>query len=174
MNPTTAFQQARAMLFKHREDLDAAVREFSFPVEQLERFNWAIDWFDEYARGNARPALRIISESAGTTQVGFADLSERSTRVARYLHDRGVVKGDRILVMLNNVLPLWETVLAAIKLGAVVIPATTQLTAEDVRDRLHRGGAKHAVVDAACLDKFEGLAGELGVGYVAIRRLRRR
>jgi acetyl-CoA synthetase len=165
MNPTAAFQQARATLFKHREDLEAAVREFSFP--ELERFNWAIDWFDEYARGNARPALRIISETAGVTQVSFAELSETSTRVSRYLHDRGVQKGDRILVMLNNVLPLWETVLAAIKLGAVVIPATTQLTVEDVRDRLHRGGAKHAVVDSACLDKFEGLTEQLGVRLVA-------
>ena len=164
MNPTAAFQQARATLFKHREDLDAAVREFSFPA--LERFNWAIDWFDEYARGNARPALRIISETAGTTEVSFMELSERSTRVARYLHDRGVQKGDRILVMLNNVLPLWETVLAAIKLGAVVIPATTQLTVEDVRDRLQRGGARHAVVDAVCLDKFEGLTEQLGVRLV--------
>ena len=167
MNPTAAFQKARETLFKHREDLDAAVREFSFPVRELERFNWAIDWFDEYARGNTRPALRIISESAGTTEVTFSDLSDRSTRVARYLHDLGVKKGDRILVMLNNVLPLWETVLAAIKLGAVVIPATTQLTVDDVRDRLQRGGAKHAIVDPACVDKFEGFSAQLGVRLVA-------
>ena len=167
MNPTAAFQQAREMLFKHRTDLDAAVREFSFPVRDLSRFNWAIDWFDAYARGNTRPALRIISESAGRTEVSFAELSDRSTRVSRFLHDHGVQKGDRILVILNNVLPLWETVLAAIKLGAVVIPATTQLTREDVKDRLQRGGAKHAVIDAACLDKFEGLSGQLGVKLVA-------
>ena len=165
MNPTAAFQEARQTLFRHREDLDAAVREFSFP--ELERFNWAIDWFDEYARGNARPALRILSETASATEVSFQDLSERSTRVSRYLHDRGVQKGDRILVMLNNVLPLWETVLAAIKLGAVVIPATTQLTVDDVRDRLERGGAKHAVIDPVCVEKFEGLAGRLGVKLVA-------
>ena len=167
MNPTAAFQKVRETLFKHREDLDAAVREFSFPVAELSRFNWAIDWFDAYARGNPRPALRIISESAGRTEVSFAELSDRSTRVSRYLHDHGVRKGDRILVMLNNVLPLWETVLAAIKLGAVVIPATTQLTRDDVKDRLQRGGARHAVADATCLDKFEGLVEQLGVKLVA-------
>ena len=167
MNPTAAFQKVRETLFRHREDLDAAVREFSFPVADLSRFNWAIDWFDAYARGNTRPALRIISESAGTTEVSFAELSDRSTRVSRYLHDQGVRKGDRILVMLNNVLPLWETVLAAIKLGAVVIPATTQLTRDDVKDRLQRGGARHAVADATCLDKFEGLVEQLGVKLVA-------
>ena len=167
MNPTAAFQRVRETLFKHREDLEAAVREFSFPAAGLSSFNWAIDWFDAYARGNARPALRIISETAGSTEVSFAELSDRSTRVSRYLHDHGVRKGDRILVMLNNVLPLWETVLAAIKLGAVVIPATTQLTRDDVKDRLERGGARHAVADATCLDKFEGLAGQLGVKLVA-------
>ena len=162
-NPTAAFQKARETLFRHREDYDAAVREFSFP--QLEKFNWAIDWFDEFARGNGRPALRIVSEAAGTTQASFAELSDRSTRVAAYLHAHGVRKGDRILVMLNNVMPLWETVLASIKLGAVVIPATTQLTVDDVRDRLERGGARHAIVDPACVERFAGLS--LGVKLVA-------
>ena len=161
--PTAAFLKARDTLFRLREDYDGAIREFSFP--KLEKFNWAIDWFDELARGNARPALRIISETAGTTEVSFSELSDRSTRVAAYLHAHGVRKGDRILVMLNNVLPLWETVLAAIKLGAVVIPATTQLTADDVRDRLERGGARHAVVDATCVERFAGFT--LGVKLVA-------
>ena len=113
MNPTTAFMQAREQLLKHREDYAAALAGFQWP--KLERFNWAIDWFDELSRNNARPALRVVSETAGITEVTFAALADSSTRVARFFHDRGVRKGDRILVMLNNVLPLWETMLAAMK-----------------------------------------------------------
>ena len=46
-----------------------------------------------------------------------------------------VKRGDRVLLMLGNVLPLWEVMLAAMKLGAVIIPATTLLTPTDLADR---------------------------------------
>jgi acetyl-CoA synthetase len=50
-------------------------------------------------------------------------------------------------MMLPNSPHLWEIMLAAMKLGAVVIPATTLLTPEDIADRVERGGARHLVVD---------------------------
>ena len=74
-------------------------------------------------------------------------MADRSRRVARYLSDAGVARGDRILVMLTNVVPLWETMVAAIRLGAVVIPASTQLTSADVDDRIARGGVSHMITD---------------------------
>src|SRR5205085_1973040 len=83
----------------------------------------------EYARNNTRTALRIVHDGGDKPRevsATFAELSERSTRVASWLHGRGVEKGDRILVMLPNTLPLWELMLGAMKLGAVIIPATAQ------------------------------------------------
>ncbi len=72
--------------------------------------------------------------------------------------------------MLGNEVPLWETMLAAIKLGAVVIPASTLLTPDDLRDRLERGQVRHVVAGAAHADKFAGLAGDftrISVGGVS-------
>ncbi|MEI6219450.1 MAG: AMP-binding protein, partial [bacterium] len=63
------------------------------------------------------------------------------------------------LMMLGNEVPLWETMLAAIKLGAVLIPATTLLTPDDLLDRFERGHVRHVVVGAANVDKFATLAG---------------
>jgi acetyl-CoA synthetase len=63
---------------------------------------------------------------------------------------------------LTNEPALWEVMLAAMKLGAVVIPATSLLTAEDLRDRLERGQVRHVVTDAAQTGKFEQLAGDYG------------
>ena len=53
------FVEARDFLLRHREDYDVAYRDFRWP--QLDRFNWALDYFDVMARGNDRPALVIVS-----------------------------------------------------------------------------------------------------------------
>ena len=157
---TAAFRAARDLLLARRADQDAACREFAFPG--LTHFNWALDWFDaELARGAAaaHPALIITGE--GAARLSFAELSERSDRLANGLRARGVKRGDRMLLMLGNVVPLWETMLAAMKLGAVVIPATTLLTPEDLADRFARGRVRHVVAAAAETGKFAGLAADV-------------
>ena len=145
MTPDAAFRAAREVLLGHATDLAAARAAFRWPA--LEHFNWVDHWFEPYARGNGRDALRLVTE-VGTTALSFDELARRSRSVARYLHDHGVARGDRMLVMLTNVAPLWETMLAAIRLGVVVIPATAQLTSADLEDRIARGGVRHIVTDA--------------------------
>lgn len=138
MTPTQAFASARDFLVAHREDYAAAYQGFRWP--QLQTFNWALDWFDVQAKGNDRPALWVVDERGAEEKLSFRELSERSNRVANFLRDQGVRRGDRILLMLNNVVPLWETMLASIKLGSVIIPATTLLARDDLLDRFDRGG----------------------------------
>jgi acetyl-CoA synthetase len=153
MRPLDRFLRARDLLVSLRTDHEAAVREFRWP--ELSEFNWVSDYFDVYAAGNARPALVIVDDAGGVaTSVSFAELAERSRRVTRFLARLGVGRGDRVLVMLSNVAPLWETLLGAARLGAVVIPATTQLTASDVADRLERGAVRCAVVESAATERF--------------------
>src|SRR3984957_20129581 len=108
-----AFLKARDFLFVHRTDYDTAYREFRWPV--LDKFNWALDYFDPMAHGNDAPALWIVNEGGGEAKISFAAMAERSNRVANYLRGLGVKRGDRILLMLGNVVPLWEVMLAAMK-----------------------------------------------------------
>jgi acetyl-CoA synthetase len=155
MRPLDRFLRARDLLVSYRDDHEAAVREFTWP--ELTTFNWVSDYFDVYAAGNLRQALVIVDDAgAVATSVSFAELAERSRRVTRFLARLGVQRGDRILLMLSNVAPLWETLLGAARLGAVVIPATTQLTSADVADRLERGEVRCAVVESAVTDRFPG------------------
>ncbi len=154
----TAFIEARDALLRWREDYATAYREFRWPV--LDRFNWALDYFDAMAAGNARPALWLVDEGGGETKLSFAELAERSSRVANYLRALGVKRGDRILLMLGNVAPLWETMLAAMKLGAVIIPATTLLTRDDLADRFARGRVRHVIAGAEHAGKFADLPGD--------------
>ena len=154
---SAAFTRARDFLLAHRTDYDTAYRDFRWP--QLTEFNWALDHFDPLARGNDATALHIVEEDGRETRRSFASLSARSDQVANWLRAQGVKRGDRVLLMLGNELALWELMLACIKLGAVMIPATMLLTPEDLRDRLERGGVKHVAVASEQAAKFADLPG---------------
>ncbi len=156
MSGLDAFLTARDFLLAHRSDYDTAYREFRWPA--LDEFNWALDYFDSMARGNDNPALWVVDESGAEQKISFAEMAGRSNRAANFLRSLGVARGDRILMMLGNEVPLWEIMLAAMKLGAVLIPATTLLSHDDLRDRLERGNVRHVVIGQAHVDKLNGLA----------------
>jgi acetyl-CoA synthetase len=159
----TTFQDARSFLLKHRTDYDAAVEGFRWPDPVP--FNWALDWFDaELARNpesKDRPALWIVDAASDReTRISFEALSRRSNQVANFLKAQGLKRGDHLLLLLGNVIPLWETMLAAMKLGVVVIPATTLLTPDELRDRLDRGRAKVVVASEDQVAKFADLGAD--------------
>ncbi|WBB62190.1 AMP-binding protein [Streptomyces sp. WMMC500] len=157
-DPTADFRSARDFLLRQREDYAAARAGFSWP--RPERFNWALDWFDAIAADNDRTALHIVEEDGRETKLSFTRMSERSNRVANWLRAQGVRAGERIVVMLGNQAELWETALAAMKLRAVVIPATPLLGPADLADRIERGGARHVLVRAADEEKFAEVPGD--------------
>ena len=157
-----AFREARDFLLRHREDYATACEQFRWP--ELAEFNWALDWFDANARDNHRTALWIVEEDGSEQRWSYADLSRRSNQVANWLRANDVRRGDRLIVMLGNQIELWETILAAMKLGAVIIPATTLLGPADLRDRLDRGQARHVIASSGDAPKFATLPG----GYTRI------
>ncbi|MFJ9380821.1 AMP-binding protein [Streptomyces sp. NPDC101455] len=152
-----SFRSARDFLLAHRTDYATAYEGFSWP--RPEHFNWALDWFDVIAAGNDRSALHIVEEDGTEAALSFAEMSERSNRVANWLRAQGVRAEDRILVMLGNQTELWETALAAMKLGAVVIPATPLLGPADLRDRVERGRVRQVIVRSGDVDKFDEVPG---------------
>jgi acetyl-CoA synthetase len=151
---TQAFLAARNFLLQYRDDYAAAYAGFQWP--KLDRFNWALDWFDVIAAGERRDqtALWVAYEDGRETKLTFAELSRRSAQVANYFRSLGVKRGDRVLLMLGNIPPLWETMLAVMKLGGVIIPATTLLTPDDLADRISRGRVKHMICAAEIAGKL--------------------
>ncbi|MFE3580834.1 AMP-binding protein [Streptomyces vinaceus] len=154
---TAEFLAARDFLLERRGDYEAAHAGFTWP--RPERFNWALDWFDRIADGNGDDALRIVEEDGTSRSVSFAELSLRSDSAANWLRDQGVASGDRVLVMLGNQRELWEVMLGAMKLRAVVIPATPLLGPADLCDRIERGHVRHVIVRAEDTGKFDEVPG---------------
>jgi len=155
------FRSARDLLIASRTDHARAIADYAPPRPAT--FNWALDWFDRVAatpETGARVALRVVEADGSARSVTYREMSARSTQVAQWLRSLGVARGDRVLLMLGNQVELWETLLACIKLGAVVIPATTLLTAADLRDRIERGAVRHVVTDSADADKFADVPGD--------------
>jgi len=155
---TEIYREARNLLQNLGHDYVTAVREFTWP-EFGDRFNWAVDWFDANARNDDRTALWIVEEDDSEARFSFGDMARRSDQVAALLTAHGVSRGDRVVLMLNNQVELWESMLAVMKVGAVILPATTALGPADLADRIHRGGARHVVANAADAPKFDRVPG---------------
>ncbi|SNY49777.1 AMP-binding protein [Paractinoplanes atraurantiacus] len=154
-----SFRQARDFLLEHATDYDGAVAGFRWP--ELGEFNWALDWFDVIAAGNDAPALWIVEEDGSEQRFSFAEMARRSDQVASWLRLQGVRRGDRIVLMLGNQAELWDTILAVMKLGAVLIPATPLLGPADAAGRVARGGARHVITGSASASKFAAVDPEI-------------
>ncbi len=161
----TQFRHARDLLLSSRTDYDRAVADYSAP--RPADFNWGLDWFDRVAADSstgARVALKLVEADGTSHSVTYAEMSARSSQVASWLSSLGAVKGDRLLLMMDNQVELWETLLGCIKLGVVVIPATTLLTPADLADRITRGDVRHVVTASIDVAKFDEVPG----GYTRI------
>jgi acetyl-CoA synthetase len=158
MGAAEELRAARDFLIATRSDYDAARAGFRWP--RLDRFNFALDWFDRI--DPAREALRILGGDGTVTSRRYGALAEASDRLANFLRDAGLRRGDRVLLMLGNSVPLWEALLALMKLGAVMIPASPLLSASDIDDRLDRAEIGFVIAAAEFTGRI-ALGGRVGV-----------
>jgi acetyl-CoA synthetase len=156
---TDLYRSARDQLVDLIGDYDKAVAAFAWP-QLTGAFNWATDWFDVIARDNDRTALWIVEEGGDEQKISFAEMADRSDRVATWLTTLGVGKGDRVILMLGNQVELWEAMLAVAKLGAVIMPTTSALGPADLADRITRGGARVVIANDVDSAKFDDVAGD--------------
>ncbi len=154
---TATFRSARDHLLAMREDHDRAYAEFSWP--RFDGFNWARDWFDHLATTQPSvTALWIIEEDGSESRISYAQMAQRSREVAGWLASCGLRRGDRVMLVLGNCVPLWELMLACVRLGAVMIPATPLLSVGDLADRVERGRVSMIITHGRDLDRYDAFA----------------
>jgi len=152
------FLGARDFLWAHRTDQAAAVAGFRWPA--LGQFNWALDYFDTMAAGNASTALWMYSEDGSELRFSFEQLRSLSNVLANRLRDLGFKRRDAALLMMGNEPALWLSMLACMKLGVIVVPATTLLSRDDLQDRFDRGGVRHVIMNGQLAGRFAELPGD--------------
>ncbi len=156
---TDRLRAARDLLLSLRTDYDGALASFAWP-DVGARFNWVHDWFDTWARDDQRRGLVVVQENGDRAEYTFAELVRRSDQVAARLLEEGVVPGTSVVLMLGNQVELWESMLAIIKIGAVVMPTTTAVGTKDLVDRISRGNARAVICNAGDTEKFDGVHGD--------------
>ena len=90
-----------------------------------------------------------------------ARMDDESTRLARVLSARGVVRGDRVATLLENGAGQVVSFFAAIKLGAIQVPINTAYKGEFLRHVLADSGAKVVVVEGDFAGRVDEIAGDL-------------
>jgi len=115
----------------------------NYKVEVPEHFNFAYDVVDEYARlAPEKQALIHVDENENITRYTFADIKRLSDKSANVLRSLGVEKGDSVMMMMKERPEAWILLCAALKVGAVIIPATYQLTEKDIVYRCEAANVK--------------------------------
>jgi acyl-coenzyme A synthetase/AMP-(fatty) acid ligase len=137
----------------------------SFRWQLPSHFNFGGDVVDQWAADPNRLALIWCDEAGSERRYTFADMSQLSNRCANLLHKLGIVRGDRVMVMLPR-LPEWQiAMVGCLKLGAIPIPCIDMLTAGDVDYRIQHSGARGAITTAANVGKFtQSLAARISLG----------
>ena len=98
-----AFIALRDRLLRDGISHEQAEDAFRWPA--VGSFNWATDYFDRIAAHNDRIALRVVQDTGADQALSYAALARRSNQVPAFLAAQGVRPGDRLLLMLGNVVP---------------------------------------------------------------------
>lgn len=164
-----SFFAARDHLLRLSGDPDRARSEFRWP-DVGANFNWAHDVFDRIAADNDTTALWIADEEGREHKLSFRELKRRSDQVANWLRGIGAKRGDIAMLMLGNTVELWEIMLAAMKLGVVILPTSVVLGPQELVDRVERGRVRWVFAGPEDAVKFAGIPGDfrgIGVGLDA-------
>ena len=106
-----------------------------------------------------RIAMIVEDDQLGTSQITFSGLAERTGRFSQLLRNLGVDAGERVLIRLPNCLDYPTAFLGAMKRGAIAVPTSTLLTAEEVAYLAQDSGAAVLVTDKAAWAKLQSQLG---------------
>ncbi|MCL2820809.1 MAG: AMP-binding protein [Oscillospiraceae bacterium] len=126
----------------------------NFSITVPDDFNFGFDIVDEWARTEPEKlALMWCDDHGEERRFTFGELSGLSNRAANYFQSLGIGKGDVVMCVLRQRYEYWITAIALCKIGAIIIPATMQLTSKDIIYRANAAKIK-AVICYSDAERF--------------------
>jgi acetyl-CoA synthetase len=124
----------------------------NFKINIPADFNFAVDIVDEWAKNEPDKKALIYCTDEGEERIfTFAEISALSKKAAAWLLEKGIKKGDRVLTLLRRRWEYWIIAVALDRIGAVVVPASIQMTEKDI---VYRINTSSAVMLIALADEF--------------------
>src|SRR4051794_1273796 len=139
-------------------DYDAERARFRWEVPQ--RFNAVLDIVERRAERSPNDLALVALRGDGgvATTYTFRELNLASRRMGHALAGLGVSKGDRLFIMLPRIAEWYVAMLGAIRIGAVPVPATPQVTSRDIAYRIERSEAVAVITDTDGAIKIDEIA----------------
>ena len=126
------------------EDPRGCLKKISF--KNADSFNFGFDIVDELAKKSPdKPAMIHLDKHMVERRFTFKQMKTESARTANYFKSLGIKKGDRVMLVLKRHYQFWFSIVALHKLGAVAIPATSQLQEHDFEYRFNSAGVSAIV-----------------------------
>ncbi|MFI6953385.1 long-chain fatty acid--CoA ligase [Nocardia sp. NPDC050408] len=101
-------------------------------------------------------------------ELSYLELEEQSSRVAGWLRESGIATGDRVALLVPNVLAFPILYYGILRTGAVVVPMNPLLKSREVAYHLADSGAKVVFAWRSALPEVAAAAAEVGIAAVAI------
>jgi len=146
----------------HKSDYQLEYENFEWP--RPSNYNFARDVIDNWAKDQSRQALLWVDDDGNSESRTFYQLSETSKALCNVLREAGVKRGDTIVTILGRKIAWWEVFTASLRMGAILSPGTTQLSAKDLAYRINTSQATCVITDqhnASKIDQVEDQCGTL-------------
>ncbi len=152
------------------EDERGSLQHIKF--KDIEKFNFAFDIVDEIAKKYPEKCAMVhLSDHFTERRFTFRDMSELSSQIANYFLSLGIARGDKVMLILKRHYQYWPTILALHKIGAVVIPAVSQLLEHDLVYRFEAADVKALVCTSDGTVAAEAEKAEKAIGRTLVKMI---
>lgn len=112
---------------------------------------------ERYATDLTKKALIWQNDNGDSKEITYADLIKNVNRIGNAFLEKGLKKGDKILIMIPRLIEAYEVYLAALKTGIIIIPSSEMLKTRDLQYRVSHGEVRGVVSYYPFVDQYNGI-----------------
>ena len=112
---------------------------------------------EKHANDSDKLALTYVDESGDRKEITYKRLIQNANKIGNVLLEKGLTKGDKLLVMVPRMVEAYEVYLAALKTGIIIIPSSDMLTTSDLQYRVSHAGVKGVASIHTSTKAYEGV-----------------